>query len=116
MTKIAYLVFAYKNPQLLKRAIKTLSTEHCAFFVHIDQKIDINQFSCISADNVVFTERVVVVMPSPEKPISRINTVRFESDKPVRRLAWRALAKLGLARRNYRQYLGGFRTVQRDHL
>jgi hypothetical protein len=41
MSKIAYLVFAYKNPQLLKRAIKRLSTEHCAFLVHIDQKIDI---------------------------------------------------------------------------
>jgi len=168
MTKVAYLVFAYKNPQLLKRAIKTLSTEHCAFFVHIDQKIDINQFSCISGENVFFTDKRVVVywgefsgidailllirqalgraerydhfvllsgseyplrssryihtfleenqgsefisllkMPSPGKPISRINTVRFESDKPVRRLAWRALSKVGLAERDYRQHLGG---------
>lgn len=167
MTKIAYLVFAYKNPQLLKRAIKTLSTEHCAFFVHIDRKIDIGQFSCISGNNIFFTDKRVVVywgefsgvdailllirqalgsperyehfvllsgseyplrrsryihtflaenqgcefisllkMPSPGKPLSRINTLRLESDKPVRRLAWRALAKLGLAERDYRQYLG----------
>src|SRR5947207_11797718 len=61
MSRIAYLVFAYKNPQLLKRAIKTLSTEHCAFFVHIDQKVDIGQFSSISGDNVFFTDKRVVV-------------------------------------------------------
>lgn len=168
MSKIAYLVFAYKNPGLLKRTIKALSTEHCAFFVHIDQKIDVKQFACIVGDNVFFSERRVVVhwaefsgidailllirqalarpeaydnfvllsgseyplrsgryihtfleehqgwefismlkMPSPGKPISRINTVRLESDKPVRRLAWRALAKVGLAQRDYRHYLGG---------
>jgi hypothetical protein len=168
MSKIAYLVFAYRNPQLLKRAIKMLSTEHCAFFVHIDQKIDIEQFSCISGDNVFFTDKRVLVywgefsgidailalirealgrperydyfvllsgseyplkcgryihtflqanqglefisllkMPSPGKPISRINTLRVESDKPVRRLAWRVLAKLGMAERDYREYLGG---------
>jgi hypothetical protein len=167
MSKIAYLVFAYKNPQLLKRAINTLSTEHCAFFVHIDQKTDIGQFSCIRGDNVFFTNKRVVVhwaefsgvdavlllirqalsrperydylvllsgseyplrsgryihafleenqgfefisslkMPAPGKPISRINTLHFESDKPVRRLAWRALAKVGLAERDYRRYLG----------
>jgi hypothetical protein len=168
MSKIAYLVFAYKNPQLLRRSIKRLSTEHCAFFVHIDQKIDIGQFSCISGDNVFFTDKRVVVywgefsgidailllirqalgrpevydyfvllsgseyplrspryihtfleenqgsefisllkMPSPGKPISRINTRRLESDKPSRRLGWMALAKVGLAKRDYRQYLGG---------
>ena len=147
--------------------MKRPSTEDCAFFVHIDQKIDINQFSCIRGDNVFFADKRVVVhwgefsgidailllirqalgrperydhfvllsgseyplrsgryihtfleenqglefisllkMPSPGKPLSRINTVRFESDKPVRRLAWRALAKVGLAERDYRQYLG----------
>ena len=43
MSKTAYLVFAYKNPQLLKRAIRMLSTDHCAFFVHIDQKFDIDR-------------------------------------------------------------------------
>jgi len=61
MSKTAYLVFAYKNPQLLKRAIKMLSTEHCAFFVHIDQKSDIDQFSCISGDNVFFTDKRLIV-------------------------------------------------------
>ena len=168
MSKIAYLVFAYKNPQLLKRAIKTLSTDQCAFFVHIDQKFDIDQFSCIRGENVFFTDKRLIVywaefsgveailllirqalasseryehfvllsgseyplrsgryiqafleknqdcdfisllkVPSPGKPISRINTLRLESDKPVRRLGWRILAKVGLATRDYRKYLGG---------
>jgi hypothetical protein len=61
MIKIAYLVFAYKNPQLLKRVLSRLSTDHCAFFVHIDQKIDITQFSCIRGENVFFCEKRVLV-------------------------------------------------------
>ncbi len=168
MTKIAYLVFAYKNPRVLERAIKTLASEGCAFFVHIDRKSDIDQFSCIRGDNVFFSDKRLLVywgefsgvdailllirqalsrperydyfvllsgsdyplrsgryihrffeenqgsefismlkMPSPGLPISRISTVRFTSDKPVRRLAWRALGKLGLAERDYKKYLGG---------
>ena len=166
MMKIAYLVFAYKNPQVLERAIVRLSCKESAFFIHIDQKSNIQEFSRIRGDNILFTERRIPVywgefsgveailllmrraletsecdylillsgseyllrsyryihsfleenqgsefiamlkLPSPGKPISRINTVRFESDKPVRRLTWRALAKMGLAQRDYRQYLG----------
>lgn len=45
-------------------------------------------------------------VPAPGKPLSRICTVRYASEKPVRRLAWRALAKLGFAQRDYRKYLG----------
>jgi hypothetical protein len=148
--------------------IRTLSTEDCAFFVHVDRKIDINPFSAINGENVFFAERRLVVnwaefsgidailllirqalarpesydyfvllsgseyplrggqyihaflkknhgaefisllkMPSSGKPISRINTLRPESGQPVRCLTWRTLAKLGLAQRDYRQYLGG---------
>jgi hypothetical protein len=165
--RIAYLVFAYKNPQLLERAIMKLSSDECAFFIHIDQKSNIGEFSRIQGDNIFFSEKRIPVywgefsgveailllirqalesgpydycvllsgseyplkssryihsflehnqgsefiallkMPSPGKPISRINTVRFESDKPLRRLTWRLLAKMGLAQRDYRQYLGG---------
>lgn len=45
--KIAYLVFAYKNPQLLERAIDRLSSDECSFFIHIDQKSSIHEFSRI---------------------------------------------------------------------
>ena len=167
--KIAYLVFAYKNPQLLQRAIEALSGEDCEFFIHIDQKSDIKEFSGIEGRNVFFSEKRLPVywgefsgvqaillllrqalersqncdylvllsgseyplrgreyihafleanrggefistvkMPNEAagKPISRINTLRIQSHKPVRRFAVRALAKLGLAQRDYRKYLG----------
>jgi len=61
MSKIAYLVFGYKNPQLLQRTINTLTTKRCAFFVHIDKKVDISQFSRIRDHNVFFADKRVVV-------------------------------------------------------
>jgi hypothetical protein len=48
----------------------------------------------------------LVKMPAPGKPISRINTLRFPSSKPVRRFAVRVLAKLGLAQRDYKKCFG----------
>jgi hypothetical protein len=36
--KIAYLIFAYKNPELIKRLGETLSSEDSTFFIHIDRK------------------------------------------------------------------------------
>jgi hypothetical protein len=45
-------------------------------------------------------------MPSSGKPISRISTVRLESNKPGCRQGWRVLAKLGLAERDYRRLRG----------
>jgi hypothetical protein len=165
--KIAYLVFAYKNPQLLKRVIRMLSSENCAFFIHIDQKSSIKEFSGISGKNIFFSEKRIPVywaefsgvqailllvrqameaeqhydrfvllsgseyplrsgryihtfldenrglefinivkMPAPGKPISRINTLRLQSNKPIRRFVVRLLAKLGLAQRDYKKYLG----------
>jgi hypothetical protein len=165
--KIAYLLFAYKNPKLVARVIERLSTEDCAFFIHIDQKSDMDQFSHLRGKSVFFTEKRmsvywaeftgieailllirqalagpheyeyfvllsgsdyplrsasyihgflqknrgaefinIVRVPAPGKPLSRINTLRFPSTKPVRRFVARGLAKLGLARRDYRKYLG----------
>lgn len=45
-------------------------------------------------------------MPAPGKPISRLNTKRYPSSRPALRLLYRALAKVGLAQRDYRKYLG----------
>ena len=50
--KIAYLVFAYKNPQLLSREIAALSSENSVFFVHIDRKHSIDKFSALKGDRV----------------------------------------------------------------
>lgn len=168
--KIAYLVFAYKNPQVLKKAIEALSSEDCAFFIHIDQKSRIEVFSQIKGENVFFTEKRIPVywaefsgieailllirkaleaprtyeyfvllsgsdyplrsreyianflkqnrslefinsvkMPNEAagKPISRINTLRVSSNRPASRFIVRALAKLGLAERDYRNHLMG---------
>ena len=166
--KIAYLMLFHKDPRLLKRAIETLSSEDCGFFVHIDRKSDIREFSTIGGDNTMFCEPRVPVywaefsqieatrllvrealassanydyfvflqgstyplrsgryiqrfleknrdlefmnlvrMPAPGYPLSKINTLRYPSDRPVRRLAARALARLGLAQRDYRKYLRG---------
>lgn len=165
--KIAYLLFAYRNPQVVKRVIGKLSSEDCAFFIHIDKKSDIRPFSGIEGKNVFFSEvRIpvywaeysgneaillllrqglqasqsydyfvllsgsdyplrsgkyiqaflaenrgsefisIVKVPAPGKPLSRINTWRCQSDKPVRRFIGKALAKVDLAQRDYRKYLG----------
>ncbi|HEY1580387.1 MAG TPA: beta-1,6-N-acetylglucosaminyltransferase [Terracidiphilus sp.] len=59
--KVAYLVFAYRNPLLLGRAIRKLSSKDSAFFIHIDQKSDIAEFAEIQGENVFFSpERIPV--------------------------------------------------------
>ena len=166
--KIAYLLFAYKNPKLIQRTIECLADEDCSFFVHIDAKIDIAQFASIRSNNVHFTNRRILVgwaefsgveailllirealaapqhhdyfvllsgseypvrsreyiqkflqknrgqefitmskMPAPGKPLSRINTLRYPTSRPVLRFLFRVLAKFGLAQRDYRKHLGG---------
>jgi len=47
----------------------------------------------------------LVKMPAPGFPISKINTIRYTSDKPIRRLTFRVMARLGLAQRDWRKYL-----------
>ena len=46
-------------------------------------------------------------MPAPGYSLSKINKLRYPSDKPVRRFATRVLAKCGFPERDYRKYLGG---------
>lgn len=54
--KIAYLIFAYKNPKLIKKEIEQLSSENCGFFIHIDQKSDLSEFSEIKGHNIAFSD------------------------------------------------------------
>lgn len=59
--KIAYLVLTHKNPRLLSRVIRTLSAEHSTFFVHIDKKSNIKEFSGVGGGRVcVSRERISV--------------------------------------------------------
>ena len=173
--KIAYLILTHANPNLLKRLIGTLSSERSAFFVHVDLKADVREFSGVSGRNVFFSDQrmpvywaeftqveatirlmrqaldssagydyfvflqgsdyplrcrsyieeflernsdwefiSMVKMPAPGYPLSKINKLRFPSDKPIRRFASRALAKLGFAQRDYRRYLGGLEPYAGD--
>lgn len=58
--KIAYLIFGYKNPKLMRRTIAHLSSENCAFFIHIDSKSNMHDFAAIRGENIFFTERIPV--------------------------------------------------------
>jgi len=51
---IAYLITAYNNPKHLQRLINALSSESSAFFVHIDRKSNMDDFSGINGKNVYF--------------------------------------------------------------
>jgi hypothetical protein len=53
-----------------------------------------------------FMNIVMMLNEAVGKPISRINTLRLQSNKQVRRFAVRVLAKVGLAERDYRKHLG----------
>jgi len=49
----------------------------------------------------------LVKMPTPGYPFSKINKLRYPSDRPLQKFASRVLGKFGLARRDYRKYLPG---------
>jgi hypothetical protein len=172
--KIAYLILVHQNPKLLARAIRALSTESCAFFIHVDKKSSSEAFSNISGQRITFVDRIpvywgefssveatlriiqhalssrvgfdylvlmqgsdyplrsgeyiprfleqnqgsefisMVRMPAPGFPLSKINTFRYTSDKPVRRLMLRAAARLGLAKRDHKKYLGNLEPYAGD--
>ena len=46
-------------------------------------------------------------MPAPGKPLFRINTKRYPSTMPIRRFLYRALAKIGFAKRDHKKFLQG---------
>ena len=55
--KIGYLVLAHNNPRILARAIGALTSPNCDFFIHIDEKSDIQSFAGIRGTNHFFAER-----------------------------------------------------------
>jgi hypothetical protein len=61
--KIAYLIIAHDQPKQLKRMINTLDFEHVSFFVHIDSKKNISEFSWInSSKSIIFLKRRISVI------------------------------------------------------
>lgn len=61
MVKIAYLILAHNNPRHLKALVEALSCEDCAFFVHIDNKVDIGAFAEVRGPNVFFIDDRVTI-------------------------------------------------------
>lgn len=59
--KIAYLFLAHNNPKLIRRSINQLSGEDCAFFIHVDAKANMGEFSSLQGDAVCFTKKRVPV-------------------------------------------------------
>jgi Core-2/I-Branching enzyme len=60
--KIAYLIIAHDQPKQFERMIKALDSEYVSFFVHIDSKRNISEFSCPNfQDNVTFIKDRVSV-------------------------------------------------------
>lgn len=59
--KIAYVILAYKYPDLLLRLVNSLSTKNSVFVIHIDQKVDIEPFKKAlaksKAQKVIFAKR-----------------------------------------------------------
>jgi hypothetical protein len=55
--RIAYLVLAHTNPQLLKRVTEALTTEDCAFFIHIDRESELSNFAGVRGENIFFSEQ-----------------------------------------------------------
>jgi hypothetical protein len=172
---VAYLILVHRNPRLLERVIQRLSSDESLFFVHIDQKATLQDFTSTRRSGVflceprlpiywgefsqvdatlqlmrqaltsppkpdylvfmqgsdyplrsssyiqAFLERhqgsefmSLVRMPAPGYPFSKIDKLRYPSDKPLRRFASRVLAKLHLASRDHRKYLGELKPYAGD--
>jgi hypothetical protein len=59
--KIAYLILAHNNPKHLQRLIRALASGLSAFFIHIDRKSSLGDFSHLNGENVyVSQERIPV--------------------------------------------------------
>lgn len=59
--KVGYLMLVHKNPKLLQRAINVLTTGNSSFFIHLDKKVEAEQFRIIQRDNVHFVDPISVV-------------------------------------------------------
>ena len=93
---------------LLRRALESpQNPDYCVLVSGSDYPLRSSGYIRTFLDKNRGTEFMNLVrVPAPVKPLSRINTLRFSSHRPVRRFAARVLAKFGLSQRDYRKYLG----------
>ena len=70
--KIAYLILAYNNPNHLRRLIKGLFSPNSHFYIHVDQKSNMNDFGLVSSKQIeILEERIPVYWGD----ISAINAI-----------------------------------------
>jgi len=75
--KIAYLIIVHNNPNHFYRLIKALSSSNSNFFIHIDQKSKLSDFSKITGKNIYFCkDRVPVYWGEFSLVQATINLIR----------------------------------------
>jgi len=57
--KLAYLITAHKNPVQLARLVRSLNYQNVEFYIHIDQKVDLEPF--INELNKLVTENIYLI-------------------------------------------------------
>jgi len=60
VVKIAYLIMAHNTPRHVQRLVSALSTSSAGFFIHVDRKSRLSDFS-VTGDGVHFTKKRVAV-------------------------------------------------------
>ena len=82
--KIAYICLCHLDPKFIARAAKALQYEQDGFFVHVDNKVDIEPFisACAGLDNVHFVEdRIDNYWGGFHSTIATIRTIKFALSK-----------------------------------
>ena len=83
--KLAYLTAAHDNPRVLQRLIDSLSCKDCGFFIHVDRKADIRQFSGITGENVFLSEERIPVYHSGYSQVeATLLLLRWALSRPER--------------------------------
>jgi hypothetical protein len=77
--KIAYLILAHNSPNNLERIIKKLEGEDICFFIHLDRKSDISEFSKVKliANCKFIEDRVKVFWGDFSQNEAILNLIRF---------------------------------------
>ena len=57
--KIAYLILAHNSPSHLKRLVKSLSSDSCEIYIHLDRKSNESEFSGIQGQHIHFIKERV---------------------------------------------------------
>jgi hypothetical protein len=81
--KIAYLVIAHNNPELLQKLTGSLSSQGSPVFIHIDKRRRIEDFSIVNGPNIFFsTDRYEVYWGEYGMVDATLELIRMAMDWP----------------------------------